>query len=199
LLFRRVDESLEFYDRSWRQYKEGFNNGLTNGNLWLGNDRIHVLSRLNNDNTDVVLRIEIFGDNIPNSAYRNIYLYGDYFFSVSRLILNRMMMNSSKYAMFIHIWKRLFNDYLIICRYRTNRPIIHFAFRNRSPATRVTTRLMATMSSMRIMQCHFRQAIAKQTITAVHALSVHRNSGSGLLYTSMRGESLTEMVVLAKI
>ena len=56
--FRRVDDSLEFYNNTWQQYKVGFNNGIENGNLWLGNDRIHVMSSRSN----VTLRIEINGD-----------------------------------------------------------------------------------------------------------------------------------------
>ncbi len=50
--FRRVDDSLEFWNNTWQQYKVGFNDGL-NRNLWLGNDRIHVMSRMN----DVTLRV----------------------------------------------------------------------------------------------------------------------------------------------
>jgi Fibrinogen beta and gamma chains, C-terminal globular domain len=78
--FRRVDDSLEFYNNTWQQYKVGFNNGIDNGNLWLGNDRIHVMSQLN-----VTLRIEINGDRTPNSPNPNIYLYGTYNFSVNTI------------------------------------------------------------------------------------------------------------------
>jgi hypothetical protein len=77
-LFRRVDDSLEFYNNTWQQYKNGFNNGLENGNLWLGNDRIHVMSRSN-----VTLRVEINGDRYHNNS--NIYLYGTYNFSVNTI------------------------------------------------------------------------------------------------------------------
>ena len=76
-LFRRVDDSLEFYNNTWNEYKNGFDNGLLN-NVWLGNDRINVLTNIN----DVILRIEIFGDRIPNSPNPNISLYGEYNFSV---------------------------------------------------------------------------------------------------------------------
>jgi Fibrinogen beta and gamma chains, C-terminal globular domain len=79
--FRRVDDSLEFYNNTWQQYKVGFNNGIDNGNLWLGNDRIHVMSSQSN----VTLRIEINGDRTPNSPNPNIYLYGTYNFSVNTI------------------------------------------------------------------------------------------------------------------
>ncbi len=76
---RRVDSSLEFYDKTWREYKSGFDNGLFR-NLWLGNDRIHVLSTKNN--ADVLLRIELFGDRRTHAPDPNMTLYGEYNFSV---------------------------------------------------------------------------------------------------------------------
>jgi fibrinogen beta/gamma subunit family protein len=79
--FRRVDDSLEFYSNTWQQYRDGFNNGIENGNLWLGNDRIHVMSSQSN----VTLRVEIKGDRNPNSQNPNIYLYGTYNFSVNTI------------------------------------------------------------------------------------------------------------------
>ena len=78
--FRRVDDSLEFYNNTWQQYKGEFNDGI-NRNLWLGNDRIHVMSSQSN----VTLRIEINGDRWPNSPHPNIYLYGTYNFSVNTI------------------------------------------------------------------------------------------------------------------
>ncbi len=79
-LFRRVDASFEFWDNNWLQYKNGFNYGLENGNLWLGNDRIHVMSSRSN----VILRVEIYGDRTNN--YPNLYLYGTYNFSVNTIL-----------------------------------------------------------------------------------------------------------------
>ena len=92
-----MDSSLEFYNNTWQQYKVGFNNGIDNGNLWLGNDRIHVMSRLN-----VTLRIEINGDRFPNSPNPNIYLYGTYNFSV-----NTMLIKSELYFAKYNLMRRL--------------------------------------------------------------------------------------------
>ena len=78
-LFRRVDDSLEFWNNAWIDYKNGFNNGIDNGNLWLGSDRIHVMSSQSN----VTLRIEINGDRRTNNP--NYYLYGTYNFSVNTI------------------------------------------------------------------------------------------------------------------
>ena len=78
--FRRVDDSLEFYNNTWQQYKVGFNDGLDR-NLWLGNDRIHVMSSQSN----VTLRVEINGDRDQDSDNPNVYLYGTYIFSVNTI------------------------------------------------------------------------------------------------------------------
>jgi hypothetical protein len=80
--FRRVDDSLDFYNNNWQQYKDGFNNGLENGNLWLGNDRIHVMS----SRWNVTLRVEIYGDRRPDNTNPNYYLYGTYNFSVNTIL-----------------------------------------------------------------------------------------------------------------
>jgi hypothetical protein len=81
-LFRRVDASLEFWNNTWQQYKNGFNNSIENGNLWLGNDRINVMS----SQWNVTLRVEINGDRLPNNPNPNIYLYGKYNFSVNTIL-----------------------------------------------------------------------------------------------------------------
>ncbi len=70
------------WKNTWQQYKNGFNNGLENGSLWLGNDRINVMS----SRWNVILRIEINGDRSPNNPNQNIYLYGTYNFSVTMIL-----------------------------------------------------------------------------------------------------------------
>ncbi len=80
--FRRIDDSLEFYNNTWQQYKAGFNDGLDR-NLWLGNDRIHVMST----RVNVILRVEINGNRDPNHENPNIYLYGKYYFSVNTMLI----------------------------------------------------------------------------------------------------------------
>jgi hypothetical protein len=65
--FRRKDNSLTFSNRTWLEYKYGFNNGLNN-NAWLGNELIHILST---KDANVDLRIDIWGDRTPDSPNPN--------------------------------------------------------------------------------------------------------------------------------
>uniref|UniRef100_A0A914WFR8 Fibrinogen C-terminal domain-containing protein n=1 Tax=Plectus sambesii TaxID=2011161 RepID=A0A914WFR8_9BILA len=75
---KRVDDSLTFYTKTWAEYKNGFDNGLTR-NFWLGNDKIHALS---SKDSKVDLRIDLWGDRDPNPnatpMYKNAYFFAEY-------------------------------------------------------------------------------------------------------------------------
>jgi hypothetical protein len=77
--FRQNNVGFTFWSYYWNDYKVGFNYGLESGSLWLGNDRIHVLSQ-----SIVTLRVEINGDRLTNNS--NLYLYGKYNFSVNTIL-----------------------------------------------------------------------------------------------------------------
>uniref|UniRef100_A0A914V8L2 Uncharacterized protein n=1 Tax=Plectus sambesii TaxID=2011161 RepID=A0A914V8L2_9BILA len=55
---KRLNNNTIFWNRSWAEYKAGFNNGI-NGNYWLGLDRINALSTKDSNNK---LRIDLYGN-----------------------------------------------------------------------------------------------------------------------------------------
>ncbi|XP_054846362.1 fibrinogen alpha chain [Eublepharis macularius] len=69
LIQQRFDGSLNF-NRTWEDYKKGFGSvdGKGNGELWLGNENLHILTQ-----EDTVLRVEV-EDWEGNEAYAEYYM-----------------------------------------------------------------------------------------------------------------------------
>ncbi|CAJ0592974.1 unnamed protein product [Cylicocyclus nassatus] len=63
----RVNNNGSFWDRSWDDYKNGFNTErMTNvSNFWLGLELLHQLTE---KDKDVTLRVEMMGDRTPGSS-----------------------------------------------------------------------------------------------------------------------------------
>ena len=64
---KRLDGSVKFLNRGWKDYKSGFGN--PNGEFWLGLDKIHRLTKTKNK-----LRVEL-QDWKGNSAYAEYSLF----------------------------------------------------------------------------------------------------------------------------
>ncbi|KHJ99922.1 fibrinogen beta and gamma chain, globular domain protein [Oesophagostomum dentatum] len=65
--FRRVDRSVYFYNRTYKEYEEGF--GDLQGSHWLGLSKIYSLAPQQGDSW--VLRIELRGDNCTGAGCLN--------------------------------------------------------------------------------------------------------------------------------
>uniref|UniRef100_A0A914X4B0 Fibrinogen C-terminal domain-containing protein n=1 Tax=Plectus sambesii TaxID=2011161 RepID=A0A914X4B0_9BILA len=62
---KRENGMVSFWNNTWIDYKNGFNNGISN-NMWLGLDKIHLLST---KDANVILRIDLFGNQCSNDFY----------------------------------------------------------------------------------------------------------------------------------
>lgn len=82
-----MDGTLSFYDKTWNDYKCGFNNGLDK-NLWLGNDNINILSI---KDSNVHMRIDMWGDRAPNSTVANGYWWQEHTNFIVSFIINMML------------------------------------------------------------------------------------------------------------
>ena len=73
----------------------------------------------------------------------------------------------------------------LLYRYRTRHQIIRYDYRNRPPAMQVTIRRMERVNSIRIMVCHFRQAITQATFMAANVRQDLINLGREIILISM--------------
>ncbi|CAJ0592749.1 unnamed protein product [Cylicocyclus nassatus] len=73
----RINGNELYWNRTWSEYKNGFNTEQmnTNSNFWLGLNLLHQLTTKNND---VTLRIEMRGDRTPGSTKANAYWFNEY-------------------------------------------------------------------------------------------------------------------------
>ncbi|XP_066030459.1 microfibril-associated glycoprotein 4-like [Pocillopora verrucosa] len=69
---RRLDGSVDFY-LGWESYKNGFGN--LNGEFWLGNDNLHLLTAVDN----VMMRVDLedFDGNITYAEYKTFKVAGE--------------------------------------------------------------------------------------------------------------------------
>ncbi|KAI6171585.1 hypothetical protein M3Y97_01032900 [Aphelenchoides bicaudatus] len=75
---QRLNGKETFWNRLWDDYKNGFGVVGENETFWAGNDLIHLLSSQQDGN--VTLRVELYGDRNPNSSNKDAFYWSDYFF-----------------------------------------------------------------------------------------------------------------------
>uniref|UniRef100_A0A914WB12 Fibrinogen C-terminal domain-containing protein n=1 Tax=Plectus sambesii TaxID=2011161 RepID=A0A914WB12_9BILA len=83
---KRENSIVSFWNKTWIEYKNGFDNGMAN-NMWLGLDKINLLST---KDANVVLRIDLYGNQCVNDFYcpngyfdPNGYWFNEWPFKVS--------------------------------------------------------------------------------------------------------------------
>ncbi|KAH7695794.1 Protein T15B7.1, partial [Aphelenchoides avenae] len=75
----RNDGSTAFWNRSWREYRNGFG---TTGNFWAGNDYVHMFTSVK-AGAKTTLRIELWDDRNPKATHAtSFYLYSEYDFKL---------------------------------------------------------------------------------------------------------------------
>lgn len=99
ILCRRSDDSTTFWNGTWADYKNGFNNGLSN-NLWLGLDRTHALTT---KDPNVTLRTELYGNRASNSRLPNGFWFDERGVRVS-FSLHRLIITTLGHAMNMTEW-----------------------------------------------------------------------------------------------